>query len=296
MFLLNGLFDFLLLWLTSAIRKQRTNHWRLLIAAIIGGAYATLHLWAQFQPIYSLPMKLVISFVMIWISFGFVHPLSYLRNLGVFYFVCFVTGGAMMAIHFFLTGESQTAGVFLTVTSNGWGSPVSWGVIILGFPLVWLYAKISFGSLEQQRQMDSFLLPVRIQVEGSYLECMGLVDTGNQLRDPITRAPVMMVELDQLESKIPPALTEMIKKSDWEQGWTKLPPEWMVKVKLVPYRGAGRQMDMMVTFKPDQVEIWYEDGWNNVGKVLIGLDVGTLSSDGKYQALIHPASLHVIGS
>jgi stage II sporulation protein GA (sporulation sigma-E factor processing peptidase) len=294
-FLLNGLFDFLLLWLTSIIRKQKINVWRLLIAAVIGGAYATLHLWPKFHLIYSLPAKLITSFIMIWVAFGFLHLFAFLRTLGVFYFVCFLTGGALIALHFFWTGEQQIAGgIFFTETAAGWGSPVSWGFTMISFPLIWIYAKLTFGSLEQQRRIASYLLPVRIQIKGEYLECTGLIDTGNQLRDPITRSPVMLVELKQLEEKIPIALIQMVKEKDWENGWGDLPPEWMVRVKLIPYRVAGSQTDMMITFKPDQVEIWQDDGWNNVGKVLIGIDVGSLSSDGTYQAIIHPSCISVV--
>lgn len=262
---------------------------------MIGGGYATLHLWPQFQTIYSFPVKVMISLVMIWIAFGFIHLFAFMRNLGVFYFICFVTGGAMIALHFILTGESQTSGgIFFTETRTGWGSPVSWGFILIGFPLVWMYAKLSFRTLEQQQHIHRFLLPVRIQVKGKQLECTGLVDTGNQLRDPITRAPVIMVELKQLEEKIPASLIDMVKEKDWEQGWAHLPPEWMVKVKLIPYRVAGGETEMMIAFKPDQVEIWQDDGWNNVGRVLIGIDVGCLSSDGTYQAIIHPACVSAV--
>jgi stage II sporulation protein GA (sporulation sigma-E factor processing peptidase) len=68
----------------------------------------------------------------------------------------------------------------------------------------------------------------------------------------------------------------------------------MVKIRIIPYRVAGSDHEMMIAFKPDAVEIWREDEWNNVGKVLIGIDVGRISSDGTYQAIIHPSCLSVV--
>lgn len=294
-FLLNSCFDYLLLWLTSSIRKQRIKVWRLIVGATIGGIYATLHLWQEFTPAYFLPMKLLVSMFMIYLSFGFGNLISYLRTLGVFYVTCFLTGGAMIALHFIWTGDHQVAGGLLyTESPSGWGSPVSWLFLWIGFPLVWIYSRFSLGTLQERQQFEQFLTPLKITTDGQELECTGLVDTGNQLRDPLTRAPVLLLELDELRPFLPDTVVKMAYAKDWEQGWGELPPEWMVKIRLVPYRAAGSQQEVMIAYKPDQVEIWQENQWNNVGKVLIGIDVGRFSTDGTYQAIIHPSCLSAV--
>lgn len=294
-FLLNSCFDYLLLWLTSGIRKQRIKVWRLLLGAGFGGIYATLHLWQEFAPAYFLPMKLLVSMLMIYVSFGFHNLIQYLRTLGVFYVVCFLTGGAMIALHYILTGDHQVAGgILYTESPSGWGSPVSWLFLLLGFPTVWVYTRFSLGTLQERQQFEQFLTPIRIVTDGEELECTGLVDTGNQLKDPISRSPVLLVELNQLEPFLPESVVNMIKQRDWEEGWSEIPPEWMVKIRLVPYRAAGREQEMMIAYKPDKVEIWQENQWNNVGKVLIGIDVGRFSTDGTYQAIIHPSCLSAV--
>lgn len=292
--MLNGCIDFLLLWLTSGIRKERTTFFRLLCSSVIGGVYATLQLWPELTLAYTLPVKILSSILMIWIVFGYRHPLAFLRTLGVFYFVCFVTGGAMVALHYFIAGDAQVAGGVLFTETKGWGSPVSWVFIMIGFPLVWLYTKFSFQSMKERDQIEQYMTAVRIQIDGNRFECTGLVDTGNQLRDPISRAPVMLVEMKQLESYLPIEVLEMFLDKDWEGRWGKIPPEWMIKIRIIPYRAAGTNGDMMIAFKPDQVEIWKDEQWNNVGKVLIGIDVGQLSTDGTYQAIIHPSCLSIV--
>jgi stage II sporulation protein GA (sporulation sigma-E factor processing peptidase) len=291
-FLLNGYIDFLLLWLTSGIRKQRTAMWRLLLAALLGGCYSMLHLWVEFAVAYFFPVKILVSMVMVWIAYPHRHPLAYLRNLAVFYLVCFITGGAMIALHYIVMGDSQVAGgIFFTQSSNGWGSPVSWVVVLIGFPLVWAYTKFSLRSLHERQTFHQFLVSVKILLLDQVITCTGLIDTGNQLRDPITRVPVMMVELTQLEASIPEEMKELILQKAWEKGGELLPLTWVSRMRIIPYRVAGRDGEMMVAFKPDQVEIYQKGKWHNVGKVLIGIDAGRLSSDGTYQALIHPACL-----
>src|SRR5690606_31969840 len=108
--LLNGLIDYLLLWLTAGIRKQRVKYWRLAFAALIGGLYSTLYLWPDFLFLYTLIGKISISLVMIGIAFGFRQPLTYLRNLRVFYLVCFLVGGGIMALHYALGEDIDVAG------------------------------------------------------------------------------------------------------------------------------------------------------------------------------------------
>jgi stage II sporulation protein GA (sporulation sigma-E factor processing peptidase) len=53
---------------------------------------------------------------------------------------------------------------------------------------------------------------------------------------------------------------------------------------------------MMVAIKPDYVRVRQENGWNKMEKILIGLDVGRLSSDGTYQAIIHPSCIRAVHS
>lgn len=295
-FLHNSYIDFLLLWLTSGIRKQRTSIWRLVLAALVGGIYSTLYLWSSFASLYTIFCKLLISLILIWIAFGFAHPLAYLRNLGVFYLTCFVTGGAMIALHYFLTGDMVVGGgILFSQSQKGWGSPVSWLFVFIGFPLVWFYTRSAFRSIQERAEVYDFLTPIRIYINDRKIECVGLVDTGNQLRDPITRAPVWMVELDSLQRSLPTQVSTMVRNNSWEKEWNQLPLDWIVRLRVIPYRAAGQSGEMMIAFKADEVSIWKDERWNKVDPVIIGIDVRNLSSDGTYQAIIHPSCVSIAG-
>lgn len=293
--LLNGLIDYLLLWLTAGIRKQNVSVWRLGIAAMIGGIYSMLYLWSEFSFLFTLVGKISLSFLMVWVAFGFHHPLTYFRNLRVFYLICFLAGGGIMAIHYALIGQVQVeGGIFMTDSNNGWGSPVSWLMVLFGFPLVWLYTKWSFRTLDEKNKIADFLVPIRIQIAENVTKCVGLIDTGNQLRDPITRTPVMMVEYARLKNNLPDCFKELVTTKDWDEIIRHLPPEWMVRVRIIPFRVTKSKGEMMLAFRPDKVEVWKNNEWNNIGKVFIGIDDGHLSSDGTYQAIIHPSCLSMI--
>lgn len=56
-----------------------------------------------------------------------------------------------------------------------------------------------------------------------------------------------------------------------------------------PIQGVNRGTQFMLALKPDKVVIAYDGKQVEATKVLIGLDGGKLSSEGAYQAIIHPA-------
>ncbi|OYD06628.1 sigma-E processing peptidase SpoIIGA [Paludifilum halophilum] len=294
-FLLNLCIDFLLLWLTTAIRRQRTSFWRILSAAFLGACYAVFHLWQPLILSTSFFGKLLFSLVMVWVAMGFQSLVAFLRNLGVFYLVSFVTGGGMFALHYFLSGDVDAAGGLFLSRVSGWGSTVSWVFVLLAFPLVWGYARISFRSLQERQAVNEYLAEVGIQLGEKRLECTGLIDTGNQLRDPLTRIPVMMVELEELIPYLPEGVVSMAKTRDWTGMDPSLPEEWATRVRLVPFRGAASRGGVMLALKPDRVEVFQGGLWHEAGNVLIGLDTGKLSSDGTYQAILHPSCVSAVG-
>lgn len=294
-FALNLCIDFLLLWLTSAIRRQQTSIWRILVAALLGACYAVSHLVQPLLLTYTFIGKMLFSVLMVWVAMGFRGLLAFLRNLGVFYLISFVTGGGMFALHYFFSEGVQASDGMLLTQSYGWGSPVSWVFVLLAFPLVWLYARISFGSIQERQSVNQFLAPVGIWIDGKKVECVGLIDTGNQLRDPISRIPVMMVELEPLAPFLPSPLVAMTQEKNWAKWGTDLSEEWMRRIRFVPFRGAASDGGLMLALKPDRVEVFQEGRWREAGSVLIGLDSKRLSTDGTYQAILHPACMSVAG-
>jgi stage II sporulation protein GA (sporulation sigma-E factor processing peptidase) len=60
-------------------------------------------------------------------------------------------------------------------------------------------------------------------------------------------------------------------------------------MRLIPYRAVGKGTQFMIALKPDEVRVTIGGHEVVTTRVLIGLDGGTLSSDGMYRAIIHPA-------
>lgn len=53
-------------------------------------------------------------------------------------------------------------------------------------------------------------MKLKVQLAEEELELAGLIDSGNQLYDPLTKTPVMIMHISSLEHCLPAWLTEQI--------------------------------------------------------------------------------------
>lgn len=300
-FLTNLAVDGLVLLAAAKARSLKPPRWRVATAAAVGAAYAAAIFWADVPYLYSLGAKLAVSAFMVLIAFGYGGPLAYLRTFGVFYAVNFVTLGGVLGIGS-LVRASGSPWSGMTLTEQG-SIVLDWRLQLVLFALAfYLSLRLFHGTTEgKRRQADTtaLLWQAKIRIGEHAWEVPALLDTGNRLFDPITRTPVMIMEASVWQPHFPqgwcgrlqtePAdllLTEL-----GEAGADAFP--WMNRMRLVPYRGVNGQSRLMLAVKPDAIELSQGSAPPlHADRVLIGLDGGTLSSDGAYRAILHPELIH----
>ncbi|MNJ51579.1 Sporulation factor SpoIIGA [compost metagenome] len=154
------------------------------------------------------------------------------------------------------------------------------------------------SSKRSIERIETCLAEVKVRIEDKTVLCTGLVDTGNQLKDPLTRWPVMVMEASLWDQVLP---GDFLHKLAAEQAdnlimeWSdeELFP-WRDRLRLVPYRGINKGSQFMIALKPDEVSITREGRMMTTKRVLIGLDGGRLSAELAYRAIIHPALIEGI--
>jgi len=200
-FVVNFCFDLSLLYLAGRLARSSVAGRRLILGALGGALYGAASLYPGLAFLMSLPAKTIASLLMVALA----YPASlrglrlYGRVLGLFYLVSFVVGGAALAWNYLLAGVPSLDGG-LAAGSLGVGAvlpAVLVGAILLHWALV--------TGRERERVL-SLCVPCRIEVEGLEAEFRALVDTGNRLRDPISDAPVVIVEYPALHRILPPRL------------------------------------------------------------------------------------------
>ncbi|WP_449539931.1 sigma-E processing peptidase SpoIIGA [Ferdinandcohnia sp. Marseille-Q9671] len=290
--LLNFFFDALLLLLTALILKRKIVKWRIITGAFIG-SLLVFFVVSPFATVGSHPgTKLLFSMVIVGVAFGYKRFRFFIQSLLTFYFATFMIGGGMIGVHYFLEFDVNAFDGTILTQSSGYGSPISWGFVLLGFPIIWYFSKNRIEDIETKKIHYDQIVPVTLEIDGLVLRLKGLVDSGNQLFDPITKSPVMILDTKKYEDQFPKLLIEQSKNIELLTGdITTETHEWESRVRLIPYRGVGQEHQFLLAIKPDRIIIHHENEEHVVKKGLMALNHTTLSTDGEYDCIVHPKML-----
>lgn len=294
-FAMNLLIDASLLLATAWMRKQKIKVWRIAASACVGAMYVVMMFLPELGFLYTFLVKFLFSVAMLWIAFGFGSLQNYLRNMGAFYIVNFAAAGGILGVHYLLQDYGDLWNGMWYSATGGMGFSLKIGALftlVLFFAVLWWFKRV-IAARHRQERISTFVGEVRVRIEDSEVCCTGLVDTGNQLSDPLSRLPVMVMEASLWEDLLPPSYRGKLAKERADNlimEWTEAGAfPWPDRLRLVPYRGINKGTQFMLALKPDEVSITLEGRNFHSTRVLIGLDGGRLSAEGAYRAIVHPA-------
>ena len=142
----------------------------------------------------------------------------------------------------------------------------------LGFIVVSIIAKII------KNKKVPIIYNLEIYYQGKIKKIKTMVDTGNLLKEPITKADVIIVEKDSLRGIISDDVLQKIPNIELFNFNN-------YKFILIPFSSIGNENGMLIGFKPDFVKI-YDDIEYIRDDVLIGIYEGKLSKNNLYTSLI----------
>jgi stage II sporulation protein GA (sporulation sigma-E factor processing peptidase) len=286
---LNFLFDSLLLSLTAIMLKRKVSWWRI----FLGGLLGSMIIFLSFSPFATLAgspfVKIAFSIGMVLIAFGFKRTRFFFKAVVFLYLSTFLTGGTLIGVHYFIKFDNQLTSEVLLASVRGFGDPISWLFVMIGFPIAWYFSKNAVNKIEMTNIQYEQLVNVHFSIHDLQFTLKGLVDSGNQLYDPITKAPVMIVSIHQMKEKIPSEIMNMVEEPEtFIFGNKEIPIYWENKIKIIPCRVVGQEHQLIIAFKPDQLEIETDNGKINVTKALVSLTMQKLSGDDSFQCIVHP--------
>ena len=168
----NFIIDFLILKTTALIIKVKARFVFLnsMFASIIALLLPLFHL----TQIAEFVLKIFLAILLVSISFPYHKFSSFLKIYLTFFFSTFIYGGVAS---FFV----QTFGQLHTL--------VILSIVFLTYLLfvnLWRY-------LSKRKQIENFCFEVKLKDGERECECVGFLDTGNLLSDPLTNRPVNLV-------------------------------------------------------------------------------------------------------
>lgn len=283
--------------LTAWVRSIRAKWWRVLLAAALGASYAVLLVFPPLSFLFTILLKVILSLLMLFIAFGFGSVQHFARLTGAFYGVNFAVAGAVLGFHYLFMNSASKLWQTVVYVNGKPSFMLNMGMVFL-FCLAAIGYYVFRSVMTQRRERDlvtTHLAEVKVRIEDHEQCCIGLIDTGNQLYEPLTRTPVMVMEASLWQDVLPATWIPQIREGKVDLLLASMTDDepfiWRDRLRLVPYRGVNRGAQFMLAIKPDSVAVEREGVVYESKKVLIGLDAGKLVADGTYRAIIHPSLL-----
>lgn len=288
-FIINVIMNSIILLLTAWTIRVNCKLWRLLLAALAGAVYVLAGLFLQTQILFEPFSKIMVSFVIVVMAFGRRPLRILLLFVGVFFVVSFMLGGAVLGWLFFWQSGNlmQSIGKFKAGLSM-----ISWRYLVGGgvFGAVLLGAMLK--NAVKRLICSKTLYKARVHYGGKTVDFTGMLDTGNSLYTPIGRRPVVLVNQKAVENILDETVRNYLQSNppnSWLVNLEKCDaPEWLTRVQVIPCRAVSGS-GMLLGFRPDSIEITNGNKVVKTTDVVLGIYGGMLSSEGLYEALLHPA-------
>ncbi len=283
-FIINFLMTLAIIWVVGHLQEFKISWWRLSLAALLGTLYTFIVILLQFFqfPFFlncflHLFSNLITAFIIIKIAYPQLSRKKYLKGVAYLYLVSFITIGTTLSLFYIYGGTPFNSSKEV--------------LVLIGLIILVVLGKVGWHLFQNYLTPEDFYLPVRIFFQNRTVELIGLVDTGNSLNDPLTNAPVLVVNLKEVLPLFPLSCQEDLINNagdGLELINTFSNNNLGNRVRLLPFSDLGQEHGILIGFRPDEIELIYQDNIINTDRIILALSRYQLDQDNQYQALVHP--------
>ena len=251
----NIIIDLFLLLLSFKLLRFNFNKRNIYIAAVVGGIYA-LVIFCNVKILSSIAMRILMVVFMMYISLENKNLKYILKSTTVYFMLTFMLGGACFAA--VQMQNSYIIGKAFVVQSNS----IKYLVLIIAIAFIFI-TRIA-DLIKERAVVKNFLYDIYITEGQKSVLTKGFLDTGNELREPITNLPCILIEDEYL-------LQLELKKED----------EYFIRYKTID------SSDILHGFRSDFIKIKGKDdsAWREIDAIVCGCKT-TLSKENDYQVLL----------
>lgn len=266
----NILMNYIILFVTGFIQKIQMKQLRLILSSSFGGIYAIL-VYLNIIPIYSnFFMKILLSIIMIYIAFDSPNIKKMLKTILLFYLTSFVMGGCALSLLYIVSPESIKFENGVLVGTYPMKIIITAGVI--GSIIV----QIAFEINKRQMKKTDMLGVIEISINKKKVKLKSYMDSGNTLKEPISKLPVIIVEKEKVSNLVNIGIDQILGGDENNIDKTKF--------RIIPFNSIGKQNGILIGIKPDFVKITFGDIEKYIEDVIIGIYDKKISKD--YSALV----------
>ena len=284
-FLENVIINYIILYATSIISKINIKQIKLIFGSLIGAIYSIIYYILNLKIYTNFIIKIILSIVIIYISFNPKSIKVLLKQTVLFYLVSFAFGGAAISIIYMVNSQDITIknGVLVGKYTI---KTILIGIIIAYFTVI-IAEKIISSKIKLNKK--DMICNISVEIEGKKIETKAMYDTGNFLKEPISNLPVIVIEYTLLYDIIPSQILNNLEKilggdlSDISEGMQK---EYISKLRVIPFSSLGKKNGMLLGIRAKNLIIEFKDEYNKIEDLIVGIYGNSLTNKGEYRCLI----------
>lgn len=251
----NFIVNTFLILVTGQTLKIREKGIYIYIAGFLGSLYSITMLFPNLKIFTTLIFKILIAFIMIFVAFRKKNIIFNFKATGILMVYSMVLAGVCIFIQF-NEGNINTFSGFIV--------NFSYKKLLIAIMILYLIGNRLISFIRERKITDILIYTVEIIVGENRKSVKVFLDTGNELREPVTNLPVMILEKD--------ALKDANIKMD--------------NTFNIPFKVVNGNYNMLKGFKPDCINLFNNDVYLKSEDIIIALCDNKLSRDNDYQGLL----------
>lgn len=224
LFIINFFITFLLLRVTSVLSKRNFSVIRAVVASAFGGLYSLIILADNISPVLLTLSKPVAAVVFLLIAFKFYRVRQFVISLFVFLFANFVFLGIIAGIYFLSRSDMiviHNSIVYFDISARS----------LLGCAFFAYIFSCVIVRLYNRALSKKEIYTITVEYNSKSVTLFAFADTGNNLTEPFSNAPVIIADREKI--------------SQLSRG---------AKTRIIPISTVNSQ-SLLTAFKPDRVTV-----------------------------------------
>ena len=151
---------------------------------------------------------------------------------------------------------------------------------VLGSAVIFSVALI----IKDRISKKAMLCEIEIFYRGKVEKIKSMIDTGNLLKEPITKEDVIIVEKNSLKNLVDNDILDNI-ENIVSGKWLDKADIYSYKFKVIPFSSLGNSNGILLGFKPDYIRV-IDENETIRNDTIIGIYNGKLSKTNLYSSLV----------
>lgn len=266
----NLIIDFILLFVTGKLLKRVIVYKRLLASSAIGALYVVLVAYIGRDFMTYFIVKVSVSVLMIMVAFDSRGILTNIRVIICFYMTSLIMAGIITAMYY-MNYDRLTVNAIIIALFAGYAG-----------------LHFFFGEVKSRNEKSNYMRSVTVSFADKTKVLNAFIDTGNELSDPMTGKPVIVVNIECLRSILGEELYgRILNMYAGNEGLEVLLSEFSsYNLRIIRYNTISSKGERMVTITPDKVEVRKDSNHILNTDAVIGIYPGKISRKEDYDALL----------